>query len=262
MSDVANGRALFPAQRHERILALLGERGRVDVSELAEDFEVTTETIRKDLTELQRRRLVKRVHGGAVPWGGDGFQPLLAMRDLRNPDQKRRIGAAAAQGLPPAGTVLLDSGSTTAYVAQQLPPDCELTVITNSLVATQILSAHERVRVVLLGGAVDKDTQATVDAETIRSVTQLHVDAVVLGADGLSPTGGLTTPSRVQAELKRAMIAAAGRVVAVTDHSKFGVDQQITFAACREVDELITDDGMPDDHVAALAAAGLTVVRV
>lgn len=253
---------MFPSQRHDRILALLGERGRVSVSQLAEDFDVTTETVRKDLSELQRRGLVKRVHGGAVLMGTGGFEPLLSVRHLRNIEEKQRIGSAAARELPPSGTVIVDSGSTPACVAQQLPPDATLTVVTNSLIVARTLSEHEHAEVVLLGGAIDKATSATVDAQTIRVVRELHVDAVVLGADGISATGGLTTPTRVQAELKRAMVEAADRVIAVMDHSKVGVDQHITFAACREIDELITDVGVDDEAAGDLEAAGLTVIRV
>lgn len=232
------------------------------MSQLAEDFDVTTETVRKDLTELQRRGLVKRVHGGAVLMGTGGFEPLLSVRDRRNIEKKQRIAVATVRELPPGGTVIIDSGSTPACVAQRLPPDATLTVVTNSLVVAHTLTEHEHAQVVLLGGEVDKATSATVDAQTIRVVRELHVDALVLGADGISATGGLTTPTRIQAELKRAMVEAADRVIAVMDHSKVGIDQHITFAACREIDELITDVDVDDEAAGELETAGLTVIRV
>lgn len=255
-------RSLFPPQRHERILALLREHGRVDVASLAEAFEVTTETIRRDLSELQGRRLVRRVHGGAVLWDSGGFEPLLSMRDLRNVDEKRRIATAAVLELPPGGTVIFDSGSTTARIAQQLPADATLTIITNSVTIARLLADHEHVEVVLLGGTMDKNILAAADEQTIAAVRQLSVDAVMLGADGISAAGGLTTPHRSQAELKRAMIAASSRVVAVIDHSKLGNDQLIRFAECRDIDTLITDTGVSDAHRTALETAGCSVVRV
>lgn len=255
-------RALFPPQRHERILSLVHQRGRVDVADLAEEFEVTTETIRRDLSDLQRRRLVRRVHGGAVLWDSGGFQPLLAQRDVRFVDEKRRIAAAAIRELPPEGTLLLDSGSTTTRVLQQLPPDNALTLVTNSVLAPQILSEHEGVRLILLGGAVDRKARAVVDEQTVAAVRDLRVDVLILGTDGLSPDGGLTTPYRNQAELKRAMIASAQRVIVVADHSKIGNDLFIRFASCADVDTLITDAAVDDDTAAALEATGLTVMRV
>lgn len=255
-------RALFPPQRQERILARLREHGRVDVAGLADEFAVTTETIRRDLSDLQARRLARRVHGGAVLWDSGAFEPLVSLRDLRNMGEKRRIAAAAVRELPPGGTVLLDSGSTTARVAHELPADATLRVVTNSVTIATLLVEHERVDVTLLGGNMDKGMMAAVDEQTIAAVRQLRVDVVVLGADGLSAAGGLTTPHRAQAELKRAMIAAARRVVAVIDHSKVGNDQLIRFAECRHIDTLITDTGVSDADVAALEAAGCSVARV
>lgn len=264
MADASNRpvRTLFPPQRHERILSLLHERGRVDVADLAEEFAVTTETIRRDLSDLQRSRLVRRVHGGAVLWDSGGFQPLVAQRDLRFVDEKRRIAAAAIRELPPEGTVLLDSGSTTMRVLQQLPPDTALTLVTNSVLAPQILAEHDRVHLILLGGATDKKTLATIDEQTVAAVREFRVDVLILGTDGLSPEGGLTTPYRSQAELKRAMISSARRVIVVADHSKIGNDHFIRFATCADVDTLITNTAVDDDTTAALEATGLTVVRV
>lgn len=263
MADtVSAGRAMFPPQRHDRILALLHRDGLVDVAKLAEAFDVTTETVRRDLSDLQRRRLVRRVHGGAIPWESGGFEPLLSQRDVRNVDEKRRIAAAAIQELPPEGCVILDSGSTTARVAQQLPPDSALTIVTNSVLIAQLLANHRSVDVVVLGGAFDKNTLATVDGQTVAAVRQLRVDALVLGADGISANGGLTTPSRAQAELKGAMIAAARRVLAVIDHSKVGNDQFIRFAECREVDTLITGTAVDLATAAGLEEAGVDVLRV
>lgn len=255
-------RPLYPQQRQDAILRLAREQGRVEVASLSERFDVTTETVRRDLTDLQRRRLLRRVHGGAIPWGDDGFEPLLARRETRHTDEKRRIAAAAARELPPEGTVLLDSGSTTAMVPTHLPTDAQLTLVTNSVVAAQLLDDHHAVEVVVLGGRFDKRTLAMVDEQTIAAVAELTVDTLVLGTDGISPDGGLTTPYRNQAALKQAMIASARHVMLVADSSKAGQDHFIRFAGCNEVDTLITDTGLDDDTCARLEATGLAVLRV
>lgn len=254
-------RTKFPPQRQEEILRLAREHGQVDVADLATAFDVTTETIRRDLSDLQRRRLVRRVHGGAILWDDRNFEPLLAERDVQCVDEKRRIATVAVGELPPEGVVLLDSGSTSARVAERIPTDSTLTVVTNSLVAAQMLADHDEVQVVVLGGAVDKNTRTMADSQTVTAIQDLNVDTVVLGTDGVSAAGGLTTPYRIQAELKRAMIRAARRVILVADHSKVGNDQFIRFAICDEIDTLVTDTGVDDATAAELEATGMTVLR-
>lgn len=256
------GRPLYAAQRQEAILRLAREHGRVEVAALAQSFDVTTETVRRDLSDLQRRRLLRRVHGGAILWDDDGFEPLLARRDTRNVDQKRRIAAAAAEELPPEGVVLLDSGSTTATLARCIPPDRQLTVVTNSVLNAQLLAEHRGVEVVVLGGGLDRKTLAMVDEQTVEAIRDLTVDTLVLGTDGISPARGLTTPYRSQAAVKRAMIGAARHVIAVADASKLDQDHFVRFAACDQIDTLITDTGMDDTAVDRFEAVGLRVVRV
>ncbi len=259
--DAVGRRTMFPPQRQQEILRLARDNGQVDVADLASAFEVTTETIRRDLSDLQRRRLLRRVHGGAILWDEGRFEPLLADRDVQRVEEKRRIAAVAVGELPPEGVVLLDSGSTTARLAERIPVDSALTVITNSLVNAQLLADHDEVEVMVLGGAMDKNTRATADSQTVTAIQDLTVDTVVLGTDGVSVAKGLTTPYRVQADIKRAMIAAARRVILVADHSKVGNDQLVRFATCDQVDTLVTDTGVDDATASALEAAGMTVLR-
>lgn len=255
-------RSFYPPERQEAILRLAREQGRVEVAALADTFQVTTETVRRDLSVLQKRRLLRRVHGGAILWGQDGFEPLLADRDTRRVEEKRRIALAAIEELPPEGTVLLDSGSTLARVAQHLPTGLDLRIVTNSLLNIQLLAEHEDAEVIVLGGGFHKETLATVDEQTVREIAALHVDVVLLGSDGVSPQGGLSSPYRNHAEVKRAMVASAGRVVALVDSSKIPKDYFVRFATCREIDTLITDDDLSDDLAADLGSAGMRVVRV
>lgn len=252
---------LYPPERQEAILHIAQEQGRVEVAALAEAFQVTTETVRRDLTVLQQRRLLHRVHGGAILWDHDRFEPLLAKRKTQHVDEKRRIALAVVEELPPDGIVLLDSGSTLARVASHLPAGRSLTVVTNSILNVQLLTDHDDAEVVVLGGAYDKATLTAVDSQTVAQVQQLRVDVVILGTDGISPDGGLTTPYRNQAELKRAMIAAARRVIVAADSSKIPHDHFIRFAACQDVDTLITDDGLDDATTQRFEEIGLRVVR-
>jgi len=254
-------RSLFQSERQREIVARTLQAGRVDVRELANELEVTAETIRRDLSDLQNQRLVRRVHGGAVPWNTQGFEPLLAVRNDQQVAEKRRIARLAVQEVPDSGTIIIDSGSTLTPLAEYLPRDRDLQVVTNSLLTAQVLAQNETVDVVVLGGQLRKNTLAMVDSETVAGVTQLRVDTLFISADGMSVDDGLTTPYREEAALKRAMIAAAGRVVALVDFSKIGKTHLVRFAEWSDIDVLVTDGRADDTTVARLEAAGPTVLR-
>ena len=258
---VGAGRALFQPERQREIVALTLQHGRVDVTELAATFQVTAETIRRDLSDLQTQRLVRRVHGGAVPWDTRGFEPLLAVRNDHEVVEKRRMARLAVQEVPDSGTIIIDSGSTLTPLAERLPRDRDLQVVTNSLLTAQVLAENEAVEVVVLGGGLRKNTLAMVDGETVSAVSALSVDTLFISGDGMSIERGLTTPYRSEAALKRAMIASAGRVVALVDFSKYGKDHLVRFAHWSDIDVLITDERADDETVERLEALGPTVLR-
>ncbi len=253
-------RSELQSQRQDDILRLTRQQGRCDVTALAEAFSVTTETIRRDLSDLQGRRLVRRVHGGAIPWEAARSEPMLEARSNQHADEKRLIALAAVAELPPEGTVILDSGSTTYHFARYFPRDRRLSVVTNSLLNARILSDHDELEVVVLGGRVRKNTFAMVDTQTVDTLATMTVDTVFVGCDGVSAERGFTTPYREEAAVKAAMIASARRVVALADRSKIDNDQFIRFADIGDVDTLITDSGASSKAVTRLRADGLNVV--
>jgi DeoR family fructose operon transcriptional repressor len=252
---------MFQGERRARIMKQVVERGRVDVGELAEEFGVTGETIRRDLTELQRERLVRRVHGGAVPWRGSVIVPRLDVREGQNVEEKRRIAAAAMAEVPQAGSLIIDSGSTALHLADLLDRDRDLTVITNHVPIIRSLATTERPDVIVLGGALRRRTMAFVDETGVETLRGITVDVAFIGCDGMSPERGFTTPYREEVSVKRAMMGAARRVVMMFDHSKVGNEQLFRFADMDEVDIIYTDSGMDDATAALLEEQGPIVVR-
>ncbi|MEL6890311.1 MAG: DeoR/GlpR family DNA-binding transcription regulator [Actinomycetota bacterium] len=252
--------ALFQSQRQQEIAALAIENGRVEVADLANRFNVTTETIRRDLSELQTRRLVRRVHGGATRWEAGGFEPLLSVRKDQRDAEKRRIGSAAIAELPDTGAVIIDSGSTAGRFVEQMPVDTQLRFVTNSLLIAQSLAERTDADVIVIGGKVRKNTFAMVDSQAIEAVEPLRVDSVFMGADAASAANGLMTPYREEAAWKRAIIRAARRVVVLLDHSKFDQENFVRFAEWSDVDVLITNRETDRDQLAAIEAGGTTVV--
>lgn len=252
--------ALFQSERQRQIMALTVQSGRVEVADLADRFGVTTETIRRDLSELQDQRLLRRVHGGAIPWETVGFEPLLSVRaDLHDPE-KRRMARVAVHELPDTGAIIIDSGSTLTRFAEAIPRDCSLRIVTNSLLTAQVLADHDEIDVVVIGGRVRKNTLAMVDAGAVSAIEPLMVDTLFISSDGFSAAMGLTTPYREEAALKQAMIKAARRVVALVDHSKLDHDHFIRFATWSDVDVLVTNTEVHPATVAAIESLGTTVL--
>ncbi len=252
--------ALFQSERQREIVALTLQVGRVEVADLADRFGVTTETIRRDLSDLQGQRVVRRVHGGAIPWETGAFEPLLSVRSDLHHAEKRRIARRAVDELPPTGAIIIDSGSTLTTFAETIPVDCDLRIVTNSLGTALALADHEFTDVIVIGGKVRKNTLAMVDAEAVAAVEPLSVDTLFISSDGLSPEQGLTTPYREEAALKRAMIRAARRVVALVDHSKVGHDQFIRFASWSDIDVLVTNTEVEPAIVARIEELGTSVL--
>ena len=186
---------MFAPERQQAILDLARVEGRVDVLGLAARFDVTPETIRRDLTALEGRRVLRRTHGGAVPVERLDFEPRLAEREARLVAEKQRIAGAALEELPEEGAILLDAGTTTVALARLLPVDRELTVVTNGLTVAVALLAHPNVTVHVVGGRVRGRTMAAVDDWAKRCLADVFVDVAFIGTNGVSDRSGV--PSMV-----------------------------------------------------------------
>ncbi|WP_407552261.1 DeoR/GlpR family DNA-binding transcription regulator [Streptomyces sp. Pv4-95] len=279
---------MYAPERQQEILRLAREGGRVDVLSLAEEFQVTAETVRRDLKALDRAGLVRRVHGGAIPAGRLDFEPDLAQRDVVAADEKLRIARAALAELPrsanggpgdgaadppsaaasaaarsggPTGTVIMDAGTTAARLAAEMPLDAELTVVTHGLPVAARLADHPGLTLHLVGGRIRHRTRAAVDDWALRAYREINADVLFLATNGFSLDGGLTTPDLAEAAVKRALIAAARRVVLLADSAKFGQQHFARFGELSDVDLLITDTGLSPDDALAIERAGTEVVR-
>jgi DeoR family transcriptional regulator, fructose operon transcriptional repressor len=248
-------------ERQQEILRRARNDGRVDVMNLADDFSVTSETIRRDLTVLERAGAVRRVYGGAVPVGRPPVDPALSARDALMTTEKERIAKTALAELPEEGAIIIDAGTTTGRLAEVIPTDRELTVIVNSLPLATLLTARPNLTVNILGGRVRRGTYATVDDWLLQPLSQMYVDVAFMGTSGLSLQRGLTTPDPGEASVKAAMMAAARRSILLADHTKVGNDSLARFGALSDVDVLVTDAGLDDGAAAAIGLAGPRVVR-
>jgi DeoR family fructose operon transcriptional repressor len=232
---------MYAPERHQQILETARANGRVEVAGLARDLAVTPETVRRDLTALERRGVLRRVHGGAIPVERLGMEPGVADREGHASGQKERIARAALDELPDGGSIIIDAGTTTVRLAQLLPLDREFTVVTHSIPVAHALITRPNISLHLLGGVVRPRTLAAVGEWTRAQVAELFVDVAFMGTNGISVERGLTTPDIAEASVKRALIAASRRTVVLADHTKFGREDFSMVAPLSAVDTVITD---------------------
>jgi DeoR family fructose operon transcriptional repressor len=249
---------LFAVERQRAVLDLLKIRGRVDNTELSKRFGVTSESVRRDLTVLEEEGLLIRVHGGAISRPVDDSVPDLSARTAQMAKEKRWIAASAAGLLPAVGAVFVDAGSTTQYLAEFIAADADLTVVTNSLPLASVLAVRPAPVVKMLGGEV-RNTLAQVGPWALQNLASLHLDLAIIATSGVSVEHGFSTPSSAEAEIKRAVIRAASKVVVLADSSKLGRKYFERFGSLGEIDLLITDAGAQEGDVNELIDAGLDV---
>lgn len=251
---------MYAEERRERIAELTRDEGRVVVADLADHFDVTRETVRRDLDELEAAGVLRRVHGGAIATDRVRIEAGVAERAKRMAAQKSAIAKRAVDLLPRGGTVFLDAGTTTLAVAEAIPESVELTVVTNSLAVAQALGRRPNLEVRLIGGRLRTRTEAVVGDWALRTLDVLSFDLTIAATNGVSIDRGLTTPDPEEAAVKRAAITAGQRVALVADHTKIGDEYFTVFATLDQIDLLVTDADIDDEDVTVFGEAGVEVV--
>lgn len=256
---------MYATERHEQIELLLAAQGRVSVVDLAGRFDVTTETVRRDLDHLESIGALRRVHGGAVGRErASTREPSLAEREQRQGSAKAAIGwrALDALGSDFSGSIFFDAGTTTGAVAAALAPrlaGAHIEVVTHALTLGNALAAVPGASLSLIGGRVRGLTAAAVGADTVAAIGLLRPDVAFIGTNGVAAGFGLSTPDPDEAAVKRAIVRAAQRVVVVADADKLGAELLVGFAPLSDIDVLVTDAAPDGELASALAEAEVEV---
>jgi DeoR family fructose operon transcriptional repressor len=250
---------VYAVERRQEIASLIEERGRGDVTELASRFGVTPETIRRDLTELEHSRFLRRVHGGAISIQRFRSEPAIAEKVAAMAGEKAAIAEAAVSFVPEYGSVFLDAGTSTLALAR-IFPSRELNMFTHSVAVALELAARPGLQLYVIGGRVRTRTLANVDDWALRQLADLRVDVAFLGTNGFSVERGLSTPDPAEAAVKHAICLAASQTVVLADHTKLGEETAVRFAAVDQFDVLISDAGLAETARRALEEAGVEVV--
>jgi DeoR family transcriptional regulator, fructose operon transcriptional repressor len=187
---------------------------------------------------------------------------MRTTRDVDGADDLSRIVKAALAELPPSGTILLGPGAATERLAEALPPDTPLTVITNAVGIAQALAPRTAATVVLVGGRLDRRSGAAVDPWALDELAQVHAEVAFVVPDGVSVRRGLTAHDLAGAAVYAAMLRAARRTVLLVDRTRIGSDHMARFGDISDVDVVVTESDLDDDTTTDIAARGPRVVRV
>ena len=261
VTQTANMRVLSE-ERRRAILDQINREGRAVVSTLAAKFGISEVTIRQDLEALDRRGLVHRTHGGALPVRTAALlDPSVQEKARQHRKEKQKIAAAAARLVKEGQSIVLDSGSTTTALAHSLRHFRQLTVITNAVNIANDL-AGSKVEVILTGGILRENSFSLVGPLAEETLRGLNADLLFLGLDGFDPRVGPSTPNLLEAKVNRVMMEISRRTVAVCDSSKFARRSLSLIAPTAKVHQVITDRNISEADLRVLREAGVKVALV
>ncbi|WP_346845325.1 DeoR/GlpR family DNA-binding transcription regulator [uncultured Rothia sp.] len=261
---------MFAEERRAEIAKLVASARRVNGAELARRYEVTMETVRRDLAALEAEGKLRRVHGGAVTVEqSTSVESSISIRQSLNTPEKQRIAYRAYELLhdADAGAVVLDAGTTIEILADRIAAEnfslksgTDRLIITHALHIAVKLAEAEGIVLNLVGGQVRKMTWAAIGAQAAEHFSTIRPDIAFIGVNGLNAEFGLSTPGLNEAIVKTAIVKSARRVVLLCDSAKFGKESLIRFAGLEDVDTLITDQAPEGDLAVALEESNVEVV--
>lgn len=252
-------------ERHDLIIKELDSKGQVSVTELSTMLNVSEVTIRKDLTLLEQSNRLYRAHGKAIK-----MSPYINDRDVnvkfsQSPAEKTAIGKAAVKLIEPNDSIIIASGTTVEYFAREVYAEetlGRLTVITSALNVASILAKNRNYEVVQLGGIVRGTALSAVGSDAEHLLENFSSSKLFIGVDGIDVEYGLSTTNLLEANLNRAMIRSTQKTIVLCDSSKFGRRGFSRICGIDDVDQIITDSGIPSHTLEALQQRGIEVTIV
>lgn len=251
---------LFTQQRQHAIADLISHTGQATVEELAQQFAVSSATIRRDLEDLHQQGRIQRAHGGALRIQRAMPETPLLYRASDASDAKRRIGIAAAALIPDGATVILTSGTTTAEVARALIERTHLTVITNALNIVNILIDAPGVTLIVLGGVLRRSEQSLLGFLTEQALGDLRADMLFIGAHAISLEFGLSADDFSEIAIDRTILGVAAQRILIADHTKFNKVSTARLAPLSLFHTIVTDDALPTETLEQLRERDLEVI--
>jgi DeoR/GlpR family transcriptional regulator of sugar metabolism len=257
--ETNNNAQYLKVERHSQIQRLVEERGQMTVPELSTLFNVSEATIRRDLEEMDGQ-WVRRTHGGAIRLTKAVKEPPVIQRIGEQADEKQRIAAKAVAMIHEGETIYLGSGTTVREIARMLPPDIQLTVITNSLPVVNELADHPHIELMVIGGMLRQSELSMVGHIAEQAIREFRADKVFLGMRAIDVRQGFTSDFLPETMTDRAILAIAPKVIIIADHSKFNRVSSVFVAPISAANMIITDSGISSDLVAEMSEEGIEVI--
>ena len=248
---------MTPALRQKKLLTRLQERKMLTVEELAQEFSASKETIRRDLTVLAERNLLRKVHGGAVCMPSN-FEQGFPERSRTAREEKLTACKKALPLVKPGESIFIDNGTTTVIFAELLQELPELTILTNSIHIAGILCARHKV--FLLGGWVNGANWGTTGSSAIEQLERFHTDHAFLSIGGIGPEHGFSNFTEDDAALARGMLRNATKTTIIADHSKFWKNALVRVCPLGDVDYLATDGEVPEEFLPFFEQGGVQIL--
>jgi DeoR/GlpR family transcriptional regulator of sugar metabolism len=248
-------------ERRHTILIQLATQGKVQVQVLADLFQVSTETIRRDLDRLEKEGELRKVYGGAVRVRSGMIEAPFQKRAQLQLNEKQAIGVAAASLIEDGETVMLDNGTTTLEIMRQLRHRSQVTVITNSVPILTCALEEFAGKIIFTGGEVTPVVQASTGPIAHELLSQFKVNKAFISAGGVSLTDGITDYVLEEALISRKMMERAEEAILVADHTKFGRSTFAQIAPINQISMVITDSGCPTEWVEALQQMEIEMVH-
>lgn len=254
---------VFAPERRKLIMDKLYQNQRVTVKELSEEIKVSEATLRTDLTKMEEDGLLKRTHGGAILIDIIDSETNFSSREKRNKDEKCAIAKKAVELVSNGQCIMLDASSTALELARTLKDmPIRLTVVTSGINTALELNEHPDITVILLGGIVKRGSYSLEGSLGINILKQINIDLMFTSANGFSLESGLTDFSVYEVELKKAMVNASHKVIALLDHTKINKNSIASFASIDQIDTIITDFKITDDYAKKLEEQNIDVLVV
>jgi DeoR/GlpR family transcriptional regulator of sugar metabolism len=231
---------MLKEERQEYILNRISKDNRIYITTLSEELDVSDDTLRRDLAELDNKGLLTKVHGGAIVKSGISIQ----FTDRLNTATaiKQQLAAKVIPMFKEKDVILIDGGTSNLEVVRQIPKDMELTIYTNSFPIVNELFNHSKLNVVFLGGNVFPSSQVTLGISVFQTLQTINPDWVILGISDIHPEKGLTCPDREEAMIKRCMIERGAKRIILVDSYKLDKARTYQVASLAEIDYIVTED--------------------
>ena len=252
---------MIPAQRENYILDKLKQDTIVNVEKLAQEFNVSLMTVRRDLDRLQERGLLYRSHGGAVQRELYPLEQAYDIKKINNIDTKLKIAAKALTLVNDGDTIFLDAGTTTFELSMLLKVKKDITVITNDLkIALELY--QNNIQTYIVGGKIQQETGSIIGPKAEQFIDSIRVNISFLGTSGVNSEGYLTTPTFEKSVLKRKVVKCASYVVLLADSSKFNRESFVNIVSITDIDAIVTDKQFKDQELKKLEENNVNVVMI